>query len=58
MLHCLADVLVLTVEKRVPVLSPDEEPLAVSAGFVEKLGPHFKGDAESADAAPVLVPDR
>jgi hypothetical protein len=58
LLHSLADVLVLTIEQRVPVLSPDEKPLAVSTSFVEKLGPHFEGDSESADAAPVLVLDR
>ena len=41
-----------------PVLSPDEEALAVGASFVEELGSHFEGDTESANAAPVLVLDR
>ena len=58
LLHGLADVLVLAVEESMPVISPDEEALAVSTCFVEELGSHFEGHAESAHAAPVLVLDR
>ena len=40
-----------------PVLTTDEETLAVRLSLVEELGTHFEGDAEATNNTSVFVPD-